>query len=700
MIPRRSRSAVLAGLVAGALTAGVLGVPAQARAPEPVLPPAGADLPPLDAAPAVPPAGEQEDGARSVGALVDTGDGLEVVTVEAEPGEMAAVRRDLAADPGVVDVFVDVPARIAAVPDDPDRSGQWNHDELAVDDLPDSAATGAGTVVAVLDTGVRRSHPDLAGRVDCALGADFSVTSARSVGDGCTDPHGHGTHVAGVVSALRDNGVGVAGLSEATIMPVRVLGADGKGMAARINAGIIWAVEHEADVINLSIVSEPTTAYDAAVRYALDRGVVVVAAAGNNRASGNRPQFPASTPGVVSVAATDELGLSSAFSHSGPTVSVSAPGSGIRSTTPTGYAAMSGTSMAAAHVAAVVARYLSGNRGAPVTQVRDALRDTAEDLERSGRDDNTGAGLVDLHEMVTGVDAPPAPGRGVVPGAPRVTAVAPGVGQVAVRWTPPTWDGGSSLTSYSVRVLEVVDGGLRDAAVVSPGPGATEATIGGLAPGARYVVTVAANNPAPGQWSVASEPVRLPAAPGAPRIGIPNAGPAAARVRWSAPASTGGSPITGYVVKAYRGWTRVVTVTVPATAREVRLAGLLNGRAHTFVVQAVNAVGAGPHSARSVPVTPRQEPGAPWIGRPSPGDDAVRVHWRAPESNGGARVSAYVVKVYQGSRGVRSVTVPGTATSALITGLDHRGWYSFTVTARNVVGAGPPSTRSATVRTT
>jgi hypothetical protein len=203
-----------------------------------------------------------------------------------------------------------------------------------------------------------------------------------------------------------------------------------------------------------------------------------------------------------------------------------------------------------------------------------------------------------------------------------------------------------------------------------------------------------------GQFSLPTGVVSLPAAPSAPRIGTPNAGPGAARVRWSAPSGNGGSPVTGYVVKAYQGWTLVRQVVVPPTAREVRLAGLMNGRAHTFRVQAVNAVGASVHSARSLAVTPRQKPSMPYIGRPAPRNNAVRVYWTPPLSNGGAYVSSYVVKVYQGSRGLRSVKVSGRATSALITGLGHRHWYSFTVTAVNVVGAGAPSARSATVRTT
>ena len=137
-------------------------------------------------------------------------------------------------------------------------------------------------------------------------------------------------------------------------------------------------------------------------------------------------------------------------------------------------------------------------------------------------------------------------------------------------------------------------------------------------------------------------------------------------MRWSAPASTGGRRITGYVVKAYQGWIPVRVTTVPADAREVRFAGLTNGRAHTFVVQAVNAVGTGPNSARSIAVTPRQEPGAPWIGRPAALNDAARVYWTAPVSNGGAYISAYVVRVWQGTPAGQTVTVSGDG--------DQRAW--------------------------
>jgi subtilisin family serine protease len=678
--------------------------PAHAEDPEPAASPAvlGEDLA-VDAPPPVSAldAPAEADGS-AVAAIVETENGLQVVTVDAAPGETAKVITDLERDPDVLDAFVDVPATIAAT--DPLRREQWNLDELDLGALPGGTDDGHGEIVAVVDTGVRATHPDLAGRVDCAIGADFTLTSRRRTGNGCTDPHGHGTHVAGIVSAVPNNNLGVAGVSAARIMPVRVLDANGQGMTSRINAGIIWAVDNGADVINLSIVSDFTNAYDEAIRYALAHDVVVVAAAGNNRGLGNLPQSPASTPGVIAVAATDDLGLSAPFSYSGATNVISAPGEDILSTTPDGYAAMSGTSMAAPHVSGVLARYLAIHQGEKPQQVLSKVQTTAINLEVTGRDDDTGYGLLGAYELLTGSPAPAHPDRGVVPTTPRSITLTPGIDALTVHWAPPTWNGGSPITSYELVVAEDVDGELVGVATDTVGATETQAVLGlglGLERGVDYQVAVRAHNATgPGQTSLPSDAVRLPKPPSAPRMGKPNAGPGAARVRWAAPASTGGSRITGYVVKAYQGWTKVRQVTVAATTREVRFAGLTNGRAHTFVVQAVNAVGAGVHSKRSIAVTPRQAPGAPWIGRPVPRDDAVRVYWTAPTSNGGAYISGYVVKVYQGTHGVRSVTVSGKVTSALVTGLGDRGYYSFTVTAKNAVGLGAPSRRSTTVRTT
>ena len=687
--------------------------PARAEDPAPPAPEVPAEELVPDAPPPAPTAPEAD--ASSVGAIVQTADGPEVITVDAAPGTAGQVVADLERDPQVIDAFVDMPATIAAT--QPPPNAQWNVAELDLDEapLPAGAPDGHTKVVAVVDTGVDAGHEDLQepdpahpgstrSRVRCDLGADFTVTSQRSVGKGCTDPHGHGTHVAGILSAVAGNGIGIDGVSAAQIMPVRVLDANGKGLTSRIAAGIIWAVNHHASVINVSIVSGYTTAYDAAIQYALSKNVVVVAAAGNNRAVGNAKQSPSSNPGVISVAATDQAGLSAPFSYSGATNLIAAPGQDIWSTTPGGYEAMSGTSMSVPQVAGVIARYrgLGPHKNDTWRMIRDALKNTAIDLQvKDGWDADTGYGLLNPYKLLTGADAAAHGSRGIVATTPTGITVTARADGLNVSWRVPVYDGGSPITSYDVIAARAVGGDLEP--VASVGTSGNQAVLGpdvGLTRGTTYYVVLRANNPAPGQTSLVSDAVRVPTAPTAPRIGTPNAGPGAARVRWSAPASTGGSRITGYIVKAYQGWVPVRVTTVPADAREVRLAGLTNGRAHTFLVQAVNAVGASGHSARSIAVTPRQVPSAPWIGRPSALNDAARVYWTAPKSNGGAYISAYVVRAWQGTRLVTSLTVSGASSNALVTGLGNRGYYSFTVSAKNVVGLSAPSARSATIRTT
>jgi subtilisin family serine protease len=686
------------------VTSGVL-APARAHAPEPA---------PATAAPATPEAGErlrllpetphevspapEADG--TVGAVVETEDGLEVVTVEAAPDELADVEAELERESevvDVVDVFVDVPARVAAS-DDSYRANQWNLDDLNVDLLPDGTNDGAGQIVAVVDTGVRASHPDLIGRVDCTLGADFSVTSLRSVGNGCTDPYGHGTHVAGIVSATSGNGIGVAGVSAATIMPVRVLDAEGNGMVSRINAGIIWAVDNGADVINLSLGSDQTTAYDAAVQHALDHDVVVVVAAGNNREEGNTPQSPATVPDVFSVAATDELGLSAPFSYSGPTNFISAPGDYVFSTTPWGYEYASGTSMAAPHVAGIVARYRAINPTADIASIRTAIESTAIDLQQAGFDNETGHGLIDMRELLTGADAPADPARGIVPTAPRITSVTGGEGTLRVEWDAPAWTGSGAITSFDLVYFRLVGDEFVPVAEYNVWDETVRAvTRSGFVNGATYVVLIAANNPGRGQWSLPSEAARPRTKPSAPAIGTPTAGPAAARVRWAV-TSTGGAPITSWVVRAYRGDVLVDEVTVAGSARDVRIGGLTNGRAHRFRVQAVNEAGRSPWSEASIAVTPADRPDAPRVAPPSPRDNGAYVTWSKPPNNG-ATINGFLIKVYQGTRGIKSVSMTGGAINyTVIPGLSPGVAYSFTVTAKNAVGYGPPSARSATVK--
>ncbi len=699
---RRGALAAFTAAVVGALSAVA---PAQARTPDPAPlvahePAAAPEVTErLEALPETPEDSPLPDTDGTVGAVVETEDGLEVVTVEAEPDELDEVEADLEREPevvDVVDVFVDVPARVSAS-NDPYRSDLWNLDALNVELLPDGTHDGSGQIVAVVDTGVRASHPDLLGRVDCELGADFSVTSLRSVGEGCTDPYGHGTHVAGIVSAISGNATGVAGVSAATIMPVRVLDADGNGVASRINAGIIWAVDHGADVINLSLGSDQTTAYDAAIQHALDNDVVVVVAAGNNRGEGNVPQSPATTPGVFSVAATDELGLAAPFSYSGPTNLISAPGDYVLSTTPTGYEFASGTSMAAPHVAGIVARYRAIHPTADVDAIRTAIETTAIDLQQAGFDDDTGYGLIDMRELLSGADAPADPERGAAAAAPRITSVSGGDGTLRVDWDVATWTGTGAITSFDLAFFRLVG----DQYVLVDMRNVWEearrsVTYAGFVNGATYVVLISANNTGYGQWSLPSAPVRPYTTPSTPAIGTATAGPGAARARWAV-TSTGGSPITSWVVRTYRGFDLVAETTVSGSAREARIGGLTNGRGYRFRVQAVNAAGRSPWSGFSNTVTPVDKPGAPSVSPPSPRDDGAHMYWSTPPTNG-APITGYLIKVYQGTRGIKSVTVPGYVKNTLVAGLRAGTSYSFTVTAKNSAGYGPPSARSASVR--
>src|SRR3954451_19134633 len=236
-----------------------------------------------------------------------------------------------------------------------DRSGQqWSltatHAAAAW-----TKATGAGVTVAIVDTGVDGTRPDLAGKL--VGGAHVADDGTTIVAGAMTDQDGHGTHVAGIIAANND-GHGITGIAPgAKIMPINVDTTFLTGLA--VGNGIRWGVDHGAKVINLSLGMDdvPLFADDIApvcnaAAYAESKGVVVVAAAGNDGEGINLPEAPAACTGVLSVAALDSTMRVTEWSSFDGTIDLAAPGSQIYSTLPevvssTGYGLESGTSMAA-----------------------------------------------------------------------------------------------------------------------------------------------------------------------------------------------------------------------------------------------------------------------------------------------------------------------------------------------------------------
>jgi PKD repeat protein len=242
--------------------------------------------------------------------------------------------------------------------------------------LDAGAPAGAGVKVAVIDTGIDYTHPDLN-----VAGGDSFVDYTTDY----MDDHSHGTHVAGTIAAL-DNDIGVIGVApEANLYAVKVLDSSGSGSYSDIIAGIDWAVSNDMDIISMSLGGSTDYIYlQQACDNAYNKGVLVIAAAGNSGSydgTGDTVLYPARYDSVMAVAATDHYDERASFSSTGPAVEISAPGTYIYSTYPGGtYSYKSGTSMACPHISGIAALMISGNPDISNTEVRTILQQTTEDL--------------------------------------------------------------------------------------------------------------------------------------------------------------------------------------------------------------------------------------------------------------------------------------------------------------------------------
>jgi serine protease len=317
-------------------------------------------------------------------------------------------------------------APASAAPGDPYFSQQWGLTRIEADKAW-SLATGNGVTIAIVDSGVDLGHPDLAANI-AGAGADFVAPKGDQ--DGAQDESGHGTHVAGIAAAVTNNGVGVAGVApDASILPVRVLDEDDGGSTGRIAAGVRYAADRGAQVVNLSLAYSAPGHVDSitgsmrpvheAISYALSKGAVVVASAGND--SLPLCAEPAAVAGVLCVGAVDRAERPAYYTNFDSRRSKSymvAPGGdqaiscandvfstylrgAPRSCSPAdGYEAEAGTSMAAGFVSGVAA--LLAEKGLKSQAIVDCLLAQADDLGPPGRDPIYGYGRLNALNAVSG----------------------------------------------------------------------------------------------------------------------------------------------------------------------------------------------------------------------------------------------------------------------------------------------------------
>ncbi|MGC4113822.1 MAG: S8 family serine peptidase [Myxococcales bacterium] len=328
-----------------------------------------------------------------------------------DPASLQALIAKIAQDPNVQSVEPMYRYKATMVPNDPRFKEQWNFEMIHMRDAWEKSR-GEGVVVAVLDTGIAyedngefRQVPDLKG-AQFAKGYDFVNDD-----DHANDDHGHGTHVAGTIAQVTNNGIGVAGIAyKATLMPVKVLDANGSGSSADIADAIRWAADHGAKVINMSLGGGGRSqVMESAVAYARGKGVVVVCAAGN--AARGTVEFPAAYPGAVAVSAVGPTGELASYSSYGKELDIAAPGGDkrargreedgvLQNTLAPGnpgenvYAFYNGTSMATPHVAGVAALLWAAGAKTP-EQVEQALYKGADHTRSGEWNEKFGHGVLD-----------------------------------------------------------------------------------------------------------------------------------------------------------------------------------------------------------------------------------------------------------------------------------------------------------------
>ena len=306
------------------------------------------------------------------------------------PGEMNSVKAALKRDPRITFVEPNYIRDPHLTPNDTYFSSEWHLPKISSQTAWDISSGKAEVVIAVLDTGVDPSHPDLSGKL--VAGYNFVADNSDT-----HDVYGHGTKVAGSAAAISNNGVGVTGVAWGNrVMPLMISDATGSANDFDLAQAIEYAADHGSRVINISF-GGPDYSFTLqnAVNYAWNKGAVIVASAGNNNTTA--PSYPAACNNVLSVAATDQSDKKASFSSYGNWVGVSAPGVSIYTTTNGGgYGIANGTSFSAPITAGVAALILSVNPSLTNQQVVNMIVQNADSIGISGM----GSGRINLYRSL------------------------------------------------------------------------------------------------------------------------------------------------------------------------------------------------------------------------------------------------------------------------------------------------------------
>lgn len=311
---------------------------------------------------------------------------IDVKVIRVPENALRGIENALKKNPSVEYVERDFILEPTMLPNDPDFSKQWHLSKIDMPAAWDITKGSKNVAVAILDTGVDPSHPDLAGKL--VAGYNF-YNNNNDWSDIC----GHGTYVAGTAAAITSNNLGVAGVAwENSIIPIRIADPNCYGSYSAIAKGIVYAADNGARAANISFRVFNGATFTDAAKYMYDKGGWVVVSGGNTGVFENYSE----NPYVISVGATDTSDNIAPFSSYGPYIDFAAPGIGIYTTSKGGsYAYVSGTSFSAPITAGVIASMFSANPGLTSNQVHAILKQSAVDLGASGYDNYFGWGRID-----------------------------------------------------------------------------------------------------------------------------------------------------------------------------------------------------------------------------------------------------------------------------------------------------------------